>query len=168
MSQLHLVLGEEELLVERAVGEVLSAARESAGNADVPVDRMRAGEVTTSELAELLSPSLFADERVLVLESAAYAGKEAVTLIAGAAADLPPGTVLVVVHTGGGRAKALADQLRKLGAEVHPCAKLTKPSERADFVKREFRSHRAKVGDDAVAALLEAVGSDLRELAAVC
>ena len=42
------------------------------------------------------------------------------------------------------RAKALADQLRKLGAEVHPCAKLTKPSERADFVKLEFRSHRAK------------------------
>ncbi|BBY30763.1 DNA polymerase III subunit delta [Mycolicibacterium sediminis] len=168
MTQLHLVLGDEELLVERAVAAVLTTARTAAGTVDVPVDRMRAGEVSTNELAELLSPSLFADERVLVLESAADAGKDAVALIAGAAADLPPGTVLVVVHTGGGRAKALADQLRKLGAEVHPCAKLTKPSERADFVKREFRSHRAKVGDDAVAALLEAVGSDLRELAAVC
>ncbi|WP_163802081.1 DNA polymerase III subunit delta [Mycolicibacterium sediminis] len=168
VTQLHLVLGDEELLVERAVAAVLTTARTAAGTVDVPVDRMRAGEVSTNELAELLSPSLFADERVLVLESAADAGKDAVALIAGAAADLPPGTVLVVVHTGGGRAKALADQLRKLGAEVHPCAKLTKPSERADFVKREFRSHRAKVGDDAVAALLEAVGSDLRELAAVC
>ena len=162
------MLGDEELLVERAVAAVLKTARTAAGTVDVPVDRMRAGEVSTNELAELLSPSLFADERVLVLESAADAGKDAVALIAGAAADLPPGTVLVVVHTGGGRAKALADQLRKMGAEVHPCAKLTKPSERADFVKREFRSHRAKVGDDAVAALLEAVGSDLRELAAVC
>lgn len=168
MSQLHLVLGDEELLIERAVSAVLQTARTAAGTVDVPVDRMRAGEISTNELAELLSPSLFADERVLVLESAADAGKDAVALINGAAADLPPGTVLVVVHSGGGRAKALADQLKKLGADVHPCAKLTKPSERADFVKREFRSHRAKVGDDAIGALLEAVGSDLRELAAVC
>ena len=101
---------------------------------------MRAGEVSTNELAELLSPSLFADERVVVLEAAAEAGKDAVALIADAAADLPPGTMLVVVHSGGGRAKALADQLKKLGAEVHPCAKITKPAERADFVRREFRA----------------------------
>lgn len=168
MSQLHLVLGDEDLLVERAVSAVIAEARTSAGVADVPIDRMRAGEVSANELAELLSPSLFADERVLVLESAADAGKEAVGVIAGAAADLPPGTVLVVVHTGGGRAKALADQLKKMGATVHACAKLGKPSERADFVKREFRGHRVKVSDDTVTALLDAVGSDLRELAAVC
>ena len=168
MSQLHLVLGDEELLVERSVGDVLRSAREEAGTVDVPVDRLRAGEVSTSELAELLSPSLFADERVVVLESAAEAGKDAVALIAAAAADLPPGTMLVVVHSGGGRAKALADQLKKLGAEVHPCAKITKPTERAEFVRREFRELRVKVSDDVVTAVLDAVGSDLRELAAAC
>ena len=168
MSQLHLVLGDEELLVERAVGEVLHAARDAAGTTDVPVDRLRAGEVSTSELAELLSPSLFADERVVVLESAGDAGKDAVALIASSAADLPPGTMLVVVHSGGGRAKALADQLKKLGAVVHPCAKITKPTERADFVRREFRELKVKVSDDVVTAVLDAVGSDLRELAAAC
>jgi len=168
VSQLHLVLGDEELLVDRSVGDVLRSAREAAGTVDVPVDRLRAGEVSTSELAELLSPSLFADERVVVLESAAEAGKDAVALIAAAAADLPPGTMLVVVHSGGGRAKALADQLKKLGAEVHPCAKITKPTERAEFVRREFRELRVKVSDDVVTAVLDAVGSDLRELAAAC
>lgn len=162
------MLGDEELLVERAVGTVLRAARKRAGTVDVPVDRLRAGEVSTSELAELLSPSLFADERVVVLEAAAEAGKDAVALIADAAADLPPGTMLVVVHSGGGRAKALADQLKKLGAEVHPCARITKASERADFVRREFRAHKVKVSDDTVTAVLDAVGSDLRELASVC
>jgi DNA polymerase-3 subunit delta len=165
---LHLVLGDEELLVERAVATVLKAARKLAGTADVPVNRMRAGEVSTSELAELLSPSLFSDERVVVLEAAAEAGKDSVALIAAAAADLPPGTMLVVVHSGGGRAKALADQLKKLGAEVHPCAKLTKAGERADFVRREFRDLKVKVSDDTVAAVIDAVGSDIRELAAVC
>lgn len=167
-SALHLVLGDEELLVERAVAAVLKSARKSAGTADVPVDRLRAGEVSVSELAELLSPSLFADERVVVLESAAEAGKEAVALIQSAAADLPPGTMLVIVHSGGGRAKALADHVKKLGAEVHPCARIAKASERADFVRKEFRSLRVKVDDDTVTAVLDAVGSDIRELAAAC
>jgi DNA polymerase III subunit delta len=167
---LHLVLGEEELLVDRAIAAVLNAARRRAGTgvADIPVNRMRAGDVSTSELAELLSPSLFADERVVVLEAAAEAGKDAVALIAAAAADLPQGTELVVVHSGGGRAKALATQLRDLGATVHPCAKVTKASERADFVRAEFRARKIKVGEETVTALIDAVGSDLRELASAC
>lgn len=165
---LHLVLGDEELLVERAVADVLSRARRQAGTADVPVNRLRAGDVNTGELAELLSPSLFAEERVVVLEDAAEAGKEAVALIATAAADLPSGTMLVVVHSGGGRAKALADNLKTLGAQLHPCARISKPGERADFVRREFRTLRAKVSDDTVVAVLDAVGSNIRELASVC
>ena len=167
-SGLHLILGDEELLVERAVADVLNAARASAGTADVPVDRLRAGEVSVSEIAELLSPSLFADERVVVLEAAGEAGKDAVALIQSAAADLPDGTLMVVVHSGGGRAKSLADHLKKLGAEVHPCARITKASERADFVRKEFRAHRVKVDDETVTAVIDAVGSDLRELASAC
>ena len=79
---MHLVLGDEDLLVERAVAEVLRAARKRAGTDDIPVNRMRAGDVGTYELAELLSPSLFADERVVVLEAAAEAGKDTVAMIA--------------------------------------------------------------------------------------
>ena len=164
----HLVLGDEELLVERAVASILSAVRTSAGNGDVPMDRLRAGEVSTHELAELLSPSLFADERIVVLEDADEAGKDAVALIGAAAADLPPGTVLVVLHSGGGRAKALVGTLRELGAQTHACAKVSKAPERANFVRTEFRAHRVKVDGDTVAVLLDAVGSDLRELAAAC
>ena len=168
---MHLVLGDEELLVERAVAEVLRSARQQAG-ADprrrCPVNRMRAGDVSTYELAELLSPSLFADERIVVLEAAAEAGKEAAAMIASAAADIPPGTVLVVVHSGGGRAKALANELRSLGAVVHPCARITKVSERIDFIRKEFRALRVKVDEETVTALLDAVGSDVRELAAAC
>jgi DNA polymerase-3 subunit delta len=167
-SRLHLVLGDEDLLIERAVTAVLQDARKQAGTNDVPVDRLRAGEVSTSELAELLSPSLFASERVVVLEAASEAGKDAVTLIAEAAADLPEGTMLVVVHSGGGRAKALADQLRKLGAQEHPCRRITKFAERADFIRGEFRAMKVKVSDDTITALLEGVGSDIRELASVC
>ncbi len=169
---MHLVLGDEELLVERAVSDVLRSVRKRAGAGpgadDIPVSRMRAGDVGTYELAELLSPSLFADERIVVLEAAAEAGKDAAGVIAAAAADVPPGTVLVVAHSGGGRAKALANELQSLGAVVHPCARITKVSERVDFIRKEFRALRVKVDEETVTALLDAVGSDVRELAAAC
>lgn len=165
---MHLVLGDEELLVERAVADVLRSARQRAGTADVPVSRMRAGDVGAYELAELLSPSLFAEERIVVLGAAAEAGKDAAAVIESAAADLPAGTVLVVVHSGGGRAKSLANQLRSMGAQVHPCARITKVSERADFIRSEFASLRVKADDETVTALLDAVGSDVRELASAC
>jgi DNA polymerase III subunit delta len=165
---LHLVLGDEELLVERAVAAVVAEARQQAGADDVPVDRMRAGEANASELAELLSPSLFADERVVVLDGAGEAGKDAAAVIAAAAADLAPAIRLVVVHSGGGRAKALAAALRDLGATVHPCARITRIGERADFVRTELRSHGVTAADDVVTALLDAVGADLRELASAC
>lgn len=167
-SPLHLVLGDEDLLVERAVADVLRSARQRAGTADVPVNRMRAGDVSTYELAELLSPSLFAEERIVVLEAAGEAGKDAADLIATTAADIPAGTVLVVVHSGGGRAKALAGKLQSLGAQVHPCARITKASERVAFVRNEFRALRTRVDEETVSALLDAVGSDIRELASAC
>jgi DNA polymerase III subunit delta len=168
LAPLHLVLGDEELLVERAVADVLQSARQRAGTDDVPVSRMRAGDVGIYELAELLSPSLFADERIVVLEAAGEAGKDAAAVIAAAAADIPTGTVLVVVHSGGGRAKALANELQKLGAQLHPCARITKLSERLDFIRKEFRALRVKADEETVTALLEAVGSDVRELASAC
>ena len=168
VSPLHLVLGEEGLLVERAVAGVLRAVRAEAGVPDIPVDRLRAGDVDPHELAELLSPSLFADERVVVLEAAGEAGKDAAALIAAAAADLQPGTVLVVVHSGGGRAKALADQVRGLGAQIHPCARIVKAGDRAAFVRGEFKTLRIRVDDATVTDLQDAVGSDIRELAAAC
>jgi DNA polymerase-3 subunit delta len=168
VEPLHLILGGEELLVDRAVAEIVRAARACAGTDDVPVDHLRAGDVSTNELAELLSPSLFADERVVVLQAADEAGKDAAALIDSAAADLPPGTVLVVVHSGGGRAKALAAQLRERGAHTHQCAKIAKAGERAAFVRAEFRALNIKADDETVGALLDAVGSDIRELASAC
>ncbi|MBF6243446.1 DNA polymerase III subunit delta [Nocardia elegans] len=169
LAALHLVLGEEELLIERAVASIVAQARAATNNPDaMPVDRLRAGDASAAELAELLSPSLFAEDRVIVLEAAAEAGKDAVALVTAAAGDLPEGVVLVVLHSGGGRAKALAPSLQKQGAEVHNCAKIGKANERNEFVRNEFRTAGVRVSGDVVQAVVEAIGSDLRELAAAC
>jgi DNA polymerase III subunit delta len=87
--------------------------------------------------------------------------------VASSPADPADGVVLVVVHTGGGRSKAgksLPAALKKAGAEVTECPKLTKPAEREQFVRHEVRRVGGKIDPAGVAALIDAVGSDLREL----
>lgn len=169
VAPLHLVLGDEELLMDRAVASIVAAVRAGAPEGeDLPVTKLRAGDASAPELLELLSPSLFAEDRVVVLESAAEAGKDAVTLILDAAADPPEGAVLVVMHSGGGRAKAMVGALQKAGATTHECAKLTRPADRMSFVKAEFGAAEVRVSNDVVEAVVESVGSELRELAAAC
>lgn len=173
-APVHLVLGEEELLVERAVAGIIAATRAAAGGAvlagrdgvgGLPVTRLRAGDVTGADLVELLSPSLFAEDRVVVLEAAGEAGKEPAELVLRAATEPVDGVVLVVVHSGGGRQKALAGRLQKAGAVVHRCDKVTKQSDRVAFVREEFRAHGARVSGEVASLLVESVGSNLRELA---
>lgn len=164
-AALHLVVGDEELLVARAVDAVVAHARSADPATDVR--RLRAGEVTAPELAELLSPSLFADARVVVLDAAHEAGKDPAALVAAAAGDLPPGITLVVVHAGGKRGAAIADAVRRAGAAEHRCDKL-RPGERLDFVRAELRRAGASTDREAAQALLDTVGHDLRELAAAC
>ncbi|MDT4962469.1 MAG: polymerase subunit delta [Pseudonocardiales bacterium] len=77
------------------------------------------------------------------------------------------GTTIVLQHVGGAKGKALLDAARKAGALEISCAKLTRADERIDFVRAEVRRLGGTIGPDAVAALVDAVGSDLRELAAV-
>lgn len=165
VSNLHLVIGDEELLAERAVATVLAQVRAAEPGAEV--QRVRAGEVTGPELAEMLSPSLFAEARVLVLEAFAEAGKDAAALIVSAAADLPDGMTLVLRHAGGNRGKALADAVVKAGAIRHDVA-APRAAELPAFVRAELAAAGARADPAAVEALIEAVGSTLRELAAAC
>ncbi|MER7115663.1 DNA polymerase III subunit delta [Saccharomonospora azurea] len=163
---LHLVLGEEELLVERAVREALDTARLADPTADAT--RIRVSDLTPPQFVELVSPSLFSEGRVVVLDAAQDINQENADAVLSYIADPADGIVLVVVHSGGGRskaAKALPAALRKAGAVVTECAKITKPAERESFVRNEVRRAGGRIDAAGVVALVDAVGTDLRELA---
>jgi len=162
-TPLRLVIGDEELLVERAVAAALSAVR--AADPAAELRRVASASLTRAELAELVSPSLFAEGRVVVLEGAHEAGKEVVAAIKEYVADPADGVSLVVLHAGGARGKALVDALRGAGAEVTDCARLTRYDERVDFVRGEVRRAGGKITQDGIRVLIDAVGNDLRELA---
>ncbi|WP_373566900.1 DNA polymerase III subunit delta [Corynebacterium kozikiae] len=160
--QVHLIVGENEFLAERAREAVVAQVR-AEQSPDVVVSTLRAGDVTEHELIDLFSPSLFGEDRLVVLTNTEDAGKEPAALILDAAMNPAPGITLIISHSGGGRQKQLATKLRKI-ATVHEVANL-KPSERPRWVTDEFRRHGVRVTPDVVQAVLEGVGSDLRELA---
>jgi DNA polymerase III subunit delta len=162
----RLVLGEEELLCARAVAEVRDRMR--AADPDCDVRDLAGAEVRAPHLFDLLSPSLFGERRMVVVQSGQDVGKEVVEAILAYLADPAPEVSLVVVHAGGAKGKVLADGLKAAGCEVVVCAKLTRPEERMEFIRAEIRRAGGAITADAAGALLDAVGSDLRELATVC
>jgi DNA polymerase-3 subunit delta len=166
LAPLRLVAGDEELLVSRAVAGVTAAAR-----ADDPAAEVR--EVDTSsvhpgELDELLGPSLFGGRRVVIVRSGQDAGKELAAALLAHAADPAEGTVLVVTHAGGAKGKAFAEGLRGAGAVEVQCAKITKAKDRLAFVRAEVKSLGGRCTDAAAELLLDAVGTELREIASAC
>lgn len=162
---LQLVLGEEELLVERAVRAAVDTAKLADPAAELT--RVKVSDLSPPELAELVSPSLFAERRVIVLESAHDAGKDIAAAITAYLREPAESVQLVVLHTGGGRkpAKDLIGSLRSAGADIVECPRITKPAEREAFVRNEIRRVGGKTDAEAVSTLIDSVGSDLRELA---
>ncbi|MCZ9291746.1 DNA polymerase III subunit delta [Corynebacterium lehmanniae] len=158
LNPVHLVLGEDDFLAERATKALVAQAGEG-----VEVTTLRAGDVSEGEIAMATSPSLFAEDRVVVVKHAELAGKEPTEILLQACVNPAPGITLIVEHTGGGRQKAMVKKFAKV-AEVHKADPL-KDNERRSWLMEEFRSHGVRPTPDVAAAVLESVGSDLRELA---
>lgn len=161
-----LLVGDEELLVGRAVSAVAAAAgRRDAG---VVETEMSGSDIEGAELHELIGPSLFGDARLVVIRSAQDVRTAALDVLRPYIEAPVEAVTLVLQHAGGAKGKAVLDTARKANALQISCAKLTRPDERLEFVRAEVRRAGGTIAPDAVAAVVDAVGSDLRELAAVC
>lgn len=127
---------------------------------------VRGSELTPGELAMLTSPSLFGGEQVVVVRSAQDANSAVAAELGKLAADVPPEVTLVITHSGGAKNKALLTALK--GARRVDCPLVRKFGERMDFLRGEFSRAGRKADDGGLRALLDAVGNDLRDLAAAC
>ncbi|RJL26646.1 DNA polymerase III subunit delta [Bailinhaonella thermotolerans] len=159
-----MVVGEEEFLADRVVGEIRAEAR--ATDPEVEVHDLVGSRLEKGELAALTSPSLFGDRNLVVIRGAQDLGKDVIAEIVAYAAHPSEDVTLVAVHPGGVKGKALVDGLTKAGARVVRIPKITKAGERVEFVRAEAQRAGRTIGRDAATALIDAVGSDLRELAA--
>ena len=113
LNPVHLVLGEDEFLAERATKAIIAQLSPAAERTT-----LRAGDVTEGELAMATSPSLFAEERIVLIKNTELAGKEPLEILLRACVDPAPGMTLIIEHSGGGRQKAYVKKFEKI-AEVH-------------------------------------------------
>ncbi len=163
---LVLVSGPEELLAERAVSSVLRDLRES--DPDLETVTLDGPAYTSGEIALAASPSLFGGAKVLVVHKLDDGTESLVEDIVTYAGDPAPEVTLVALHRGGVRGKKALDALKKADARIIECPAIKSDRDKSDFVVNEFRTAGRKATPEAVRALIESVGKDLRELAAAC
>jgi DNA polymerase III subunit delta len=166
LAPLTLAVGQEDLLLDRAVREVVAAAR--AADADTDVRDLPPEALQPGGLAELTSPSLFAERKVIVIRNAQDLSADTVKDVKAYLTAPVEEITMVLLHAGGAKGKALLDAARKAGAREVACPKMTKPADRLAFVRNEFRTLGRAATAEATQALVDAIGSDLRELAGAC
>ena len=125
-----------------------------------------AGDVAVGEISDALSPSLFSERRALILRDLQDLTEDAKIEITRYLDATDPTLTLVLVHKGGVKGKALLDQIKKVKPELISCDPLKKESEKEDFVKNLFLDLGRKASPAAISALVNATGTDLRELSA--
>lgn len=168
-----LLVGSEDLLADRAWQTVLARARQT--DPDVEVTELSGATYEPDTLALVTSPSLFGEGKIIhataveeandvfVEDVRRYLGQASPAHEEGGAA-----VTLVLRHGGGNRHKGLLDLARGVTPQVVECQPVKKDQDKHDFVVAEMRRAGRKASFAAVRALVESVGSDLRELASSC
>lgn len=166
MSHLVLIAGPETLLIDRAVDRVLRSARETSP--DLEVVRLTATTYTAGELALQASPSLFGGSKLILVRDLDEAADELLADLETYLAAPDPEVVVVVTHKGGQRGKRVLDAMKKARAQTIDAPAVKTDRDKTDFVLAELSAAGRTARPEAVHALVDAVGKDLRELAAAC
>jgi DNA polymerase-3 subunit delta len=175
LSPITIVTGSEELLVERVVRSLLK----SAGASDqVEVQRIEAVALEAGQLTIATSPSLFGGPPVVVVQGIERLVQTDDNLevplneVLGYLAEPSLDACVILVHGGGNGGKAVLTAAKKAGAVIEATPSPKKGAElrnhRRQFVKEELRSLECSISPQAAEALIDAVGTNLRELAAAC
>jgi DNA polymerase-3 subunit delta len=126
------------------------------------------GDLEPGRYGEVVAPSLFAERRVVVIRDLQDVVVEVQEEIETLFESLDPNLHLIFVHKGGVKGKGLLDKIKKLKPEIITCEPIKKAADKEAFVREEFARHGRKISSDAISALVDATGSDTRELAAAC
>lgn len=162
-GRLVLISGPEALFADRAVEGLCHQLRSEAP--DVEVSEIEAARLDSGKLAEITSPSLFSSRRAAVITGLEELTPELEVDLVNLAAEQLPDLAVITVHRGAPKGKALLEKLKSAGAEVIECAAV-KPWELPQFVSAEAKRAGSSIDAAAASALVDAVGHDLRALAA--
>jgi DNA polymerase-3 subunit delta len=157
-----LIFGPNEFLAERAIDDIRRAVRHV--DADADLSELTGSDLGPGTLAEITSPSLFAEMRCVIVRGLEDVPTEGVDQLEAYVAAPSDDVALALHHSGGQRGKAIVDRVRRAGA-VEVQAQPLKRKDLPGWVVSEFRRHKAAISESAAAALVDAVGEDMRALA---
>jgi DNA polymerase-3 subunit delta len=160
MNAIYLILGSESALADRALNKLNAQLKDEK----CEITTLFAADTIVGDIADALAPSLFSERRALIirdLQDLPEDNKDEVTRYI-SAPDVS--TTLILVHKGGVKGKALLDAIKKTKPEIIACEPLKKEAEKEEFVKTLFLDIGRKATPGAIAALVGALGNDLREL----
>ena len=159
---LVLIQGPESLLADRAISQVVSKYP------NAQISNLHSDELEVGVITDNLAPSLFGDQRVVVIRDIQDLAAECTEEIASYLENQDENLVLVLWHKGGVKGKGLVDKVKKLNPQLLSAEAIKKDSEKSDFIRNEFKNLNRKISTEAVQALIDSLGSDLRELGAAC
>jgi DNA polymerase III subunit delta len=166
--QVTLIMGTEDLLVDRFVASIVASARALDPQADV--QKFEPATLEPGSLRLATSPSLFGERTVVVVRRAHELTDDVTAELVEVIGDeTAPDVHLVVCHEGAAnRGKAVLEAARSAGAVEREALPIKRFAERLAFVQGEFRAGRRRVSENAAKALIESIGDDVRELASAC
>jgi len=159
---LVLIQGAEALLADRAISQIISASPQAT------ITTLTADEVELGTITDSLAPSLFGDVRIVVIKEIQDLTAECSDEVIEYLTNPDESLNLVLWHKGGVKGKALVDKVKKAGAQLIAVEAIKKDSDKAEFVRSEFKRLGRKISTEAVQALIDSLGSDLRELGGAC
>jgi len=174
-TPLTVITGNEELLVERALKELVG----HTGDTDSEVITLSARSLQAGQLAVAASPSLFGGAPIVVVEGienlvqsnpdVAVALDEVMAYVAAPSPD----AMVVLVHGGGNGGKGILNAAKKAGAAAittptSPSSGSALRGNRAAFVKAELKALKCHADPRTIELLINAVGTKLRDLSGAC
>ena len=160
MNDFYLILGSEAALADRALTKISAQLKEEKAE----VTTISAADAIVGDISDALAPSLFSERRALIIKDLQDLPEESRDEITRYLPEPDATTTVIFIHKGGVKGKALLDASKKVKPELIACEPLKKDAEKELFVKELFLDSGRKASPGAVAALVGALGGDMREL----
>ena len=162
LAPIVLIRAGEEVLADRAVARVLSLARQKDPTTEVV--RLEAATYESHQLDALVSPSLFGEPKLVHVPALEQMSDALLADLLAYASHADPDVVVLLRHNGGQRGKKLLDALAASPYPVVTIETVKSPKDKAALVTADVRAAGRRIETEAVGALVDALGSDLREL----
>ena len=164
VSPVTLLQGSERALVERELRSLRSRLAKIAPEAEWTT--VSAVDYVAGEMASLVAPSLFSEERVVHVEGVQDTSPEFESDLLGYLKNPAPGVWMILEHAGGNKAPRVPRAVKGAGFPVVSCAPVKSDRDKSRLVVEEVRAAGGSITPGAADALVAAVRDELMELLA--